>query len=794
MASCNLDQTQFPPLLSLAPGLARLPRQIGLFGDFRRDMLAAIRDRPPLAGWRARDENDYGLLILDWWAYVCDVLAFYTSQHTNELFLGTAQQEKSLRRIVKLVGYRPRAATAARAWLAAFVDGASPTVAPAGARFLADAFDDQPPQEFELCSDTELDPLRNEWEIAPLREDRFDPTQLLLDPGSRNLVDDALFVLDLSRSPSKSLSSPPTNDELEASLSVHTVASIAPETALDGVNYLRLTTSRPPDLPETDLSLKDVRLWTFTQSAPVAALSGTQVTLQGLFPQIRTGELVVLEDTSATADQDPEARLVASISYDTTVLVARPVQGDNSPDLELSTAIADLTTPTTVITLSGSSSLSAESSKLHFMRVKGGQLVSPQKTQVAAADLGSSALLSGRHDGSSIEGRGKLLLEGARESGRRVSGSVNTESTSGRSTLSLPTNSTSFQGSLRTPVKVYGNLLEVTRGKSVEETLGSGSGSTPFQRFQLSKKPLTWITDQDAGGRRRSTLRVWVDNIEWTEVENLFLSGPEERVFTVDLDEDGGATITFGGGGHGRPPSLGTNNVLARYRFGGGEAPPPARSIRQIAGPVPGLRRVTNPTPASGGGEGDRPEDLRFNAPASAATFDRAVSAEDFAALARDRGALNAIAVNEWVPERLREGVVVTVILPGEFTEESACDLEAHLASRAAETTPIRVVPAERQPSTIEITYSVKEDADPERTQREITAVLLDEFTGWLSPRRTLIGGPIFRSEILGRAAKARGVDRVLGMTVNQLPAPNVLPLLAHGYLDPKLVLTEVSP
>ncbi|MEL6794368.1 MAG: hypothetical protein AAFP78_12985, partial [Pseudomonadota bacterium] len=106
MAICDCDLREFPPLPDIAPGLTRLPRQIGLFGEFRAALLAEIREHDALAEWRARDREDFGLMMLEWWAYVSDVIAFYNAEHAQDLYLGTARDEARIRRLVGLIGYR----------------------------------------------------------------------------------------------------------------------------------------------------------------------------------------------------------------------------------------------------------------------------------------------------------------------------------------------------------------------------------------------------------------------------------------------------------------------------------------------------------------------------------------------------------------------------------------------------------------------------------------------------------------------------------------------------------------
>ena len=88
MATCPCDKCGLP-ILDIPAGLDRLPRQLGGFPEFRKALLAGVALKPALDGWRAREGDDFGLMILEWWAYVLDVLAFYSGEIANELYLRT---------------------------------------------------------------------------------------------------------------------------------------------------------------------------------------------------------------------------------------------------------------------------------------------------------------------------------------------------------------------------------------------------------------------------------------------------------------------------------------------------------------------------------------------------------------------------------------------------------------------------------------------------------------------------------------------------------------------------------
>ncbi|MEP1610414.1 MAG: hypothetical protein ABJL72_00660 [Roseobacter sp.] len=769
MTICDCDTHDFPPLLSIAPGLSRLPRQIGTFGDFRAALLAQVREHSALSDWRARDQEDFGLLLLDWWAYVSDVIAFYNAEHVQDLYLSSARDEERIRRLVGLIGYRPRPALAAQALIAGIVEGSDPVLAPALSGFIADAAGDTPPQEFELETETTLDPLRNRWTVAPVRDPVFDPGNILIDPGSRSATEGSWLAVSHG-----------------GNYAPQRLLGLFNETALDGASYIKMELSNTPTLPPAGTPLSDISIWSFSQNAPVHAIDDitdpdeTDLTLVGLFTQIRVGELALIEDSAETDQKDATVGAVTSVSFSEIDLLA---------DISTET----IKTAVTIVRVNVPTDINAASALFRFGRLRAGKLVAPAKPFLDAGDISARPLLTGRHDGAGLSDLNELLLKGARDQGAHVPGNVVVNNT-GQGTLTPAGSFAGFDGALRAPVEIFGNVMRITRGKSVQEQLGSGKGpGVPFQSFTLAKSPLTYLSDPKAKGGARSSLQLHVDGILWTEVESLFLYGAQDRVYTVDLDSDGKATVTFGDGQFGLPPSLGVGNVSAQYRFGAGDPAPKANTIRQIAGPVPKLRRIFNVTDAYGGGPGDLPQDIRFNAPASSASFDRAISASDFAALARNYGALAAVAVTEWVPDRLREGVVVVAIFEGQATQNAVAGLEAHLVAKAAEATPIRVVAATPYAGDLRLSYATAVDANPAQVAADLRETLLNPFTGFLAPRQAEIGGPVFRSAILGRAAKVNGIDQLIGLTWAGAAMPARFALGAHDYFAPNLILEEVA-
>ncbi|MUM36182.1 hypothetical protein, partial [Mycolicibacterium sp. CBMA 361] len=100
------------------PGLAEISYRPGAWAEFKSSMLADLSTTHTLAGLRTRDDDDFTIALLDSWAVVCDILAFYQERIANEAYLRTATELLSVGELAKLIGYKLRPGLAAAAPLA----------------------------------------------------------------------------------------------------------------------------------------------------------------------------------------------------------------------------------------------------------------------------------------------------------------------------------------------------------------------------------------------------------------------------------------------------------------------------------------------------------------------------------------------------------------------------------------------------------------------------------------------------------------------------------------------------
>jgi hypothetical protein len=179
-------------------------------------------------------------------------------------------------------------------------------------------------------------------------------------------------------------------------------------------------------------------------------------------------------------------------------------------------------------------------------------------------------------------------------------------------------------------VTVNANAVQATNGQTVQEILGSGDATNPALRFTLKQQPLTYLP-APAGNGAQSTLRVWVNNLQWHETPSLLTAGPADRVFVTSTDPAGYPVVQFGNGVQGARPPTGMANIRASYRTGIGTAG--MVSAGQLSQPLDrpqGLSSVSNPSAASGAADPATAAQASASAPLPTLTVGRVVSLEDY--------------------------------------------------------------------------------------------------------------------------------------------------------------------
>jgi hypothetical protein len=779
--TCRCDQRSWPPVLSIAAGLDDLPRQLVTFADLRAEMLARARYQPALGAWKGRTRDDYGLMMLELWSYVGELLAIYDKAIADESYVRTAKLRPSLRRLVASLGYVPRPAVAATAQIALLADGTKPVVVPVGAGFRSGSFGAEKPQVFELTSAATIHPALNQWPLATPAQTKLTGlvSELLLDPATVTIAAGDTILVELKPEP--------------ASAHLRKVQKL--ERVIDdaGRRVAKATLDSPVSAGSAGVAVSGVRIKRATLKAALKSPSGVGgdiasfaqlgtayvFILDGVHQGVHVGERIVVEyggeERWVTVHYRVEAQmtLIDGATAPTTTVTLKNNNGDttgtvNVPGQTVKSTYTALVTgdaidaPARKATPSSpnwSSIADITGFTIHYGLADGGRVLGPAKRTLAPGD--PLIAIGTRKPVNSTPVTSSILLQDAEDDAASIAGTINLD------TGWILPNGGSTWPTLAAPVTGHGNAVTVVRGETVAlEVLGDGNGSQTHQAFTLKKSPLTYLPAPAMESGVASTLRVWVDGLLWTEVPTLYGHDGSAQVYVVRQDDTGASTITFGDGVRGSRLPSGSGNVVASYRFGAGVAAPPAGSITQLAKPVAGVKSVVAPLPAGGGADAEPASSLATLAPRSALLLGRAISIEDMEAAAQLAPGVIAGRA-DWAWEGTRQRPVVKVWVVG--GPGVVAIVKARLIALAEPNTPIDVAAAVAKKPVLAI--------DLEIDQRRIAADVISEAResllgsdGWLTPARVGIARPIFRSALVERVLRVTGVTGIRGLAWNGVP------------------------
>ena len=165
------------------------------------------------------------------------------------------------------------------------------------------------------------------------------------------------------------------------------------------------------------------------------------------------------------------------------------------------------------------------------------------------------------------------------------------------------------------------------RVEVVNDNLGTTSSSIA-QAFQI------------ADDYQYDTLQITINSVTWELVSTFAFSGPLDKHFIVDVDEDKQAWVIFGDDINGAIPPTGQSVLGTYYTCGGIGGNVEADTLifwdTPSGGPTPPVNvpvidsyEVTNELAATGGQDEEGIDGIRKHAPLSLRTLDRAVTLQD---------------------------------------------------------------------------------------------------------------------------------------------------------------------
>lgn len=292
----------------------------------------------------------------------------------------------------------------------------------------------------------------------------------------------------------------------------------------------------------------------------------------------------------------------------------------------------------------------------------------------------------------------------------------------------------------------------------LDERVGVSTGE-PGQQFALAQTPVV-------PGSVRVSLDLGGPVEEWDVRDDLLFhvaddltvvtSGPTSRDVTVRYGSElvPTARIVFGDGTYGLIPPSGAV-VSVSYLCGGGtRANVAASTITQIKPTVPGLSRVTNPLPATGGADAESIEHARAFGPLAFRSGDRAVTLSDYVTIARQAGGVAKVRAHSsgWNRVDLYVGAEGGAFAP--VDDDTKRRLMAYFEPRRMVGTSVRIKDATAVPIDITVEVWCEHFREPASVLDEVRRAVGD----LVAYRNVDFGRPMYLSKVYEAVEALTGV------------------------------------
>lgn len=269
----------------------------------------------------------------------------------------------------------------------------------------------------------------------------------------------------------------------------------------------------------------------------------------------------------------------------------------------------------------------------------------------------------------------------------------------------------------------------------------------------------------------------------WLPRFDVLASGPDDRHFVAETDDDGRAHLRFGDGELGRQPSAGTR-FAAAYRAGNGPAGNVGRDTivyivqrsRALGG---GALKPRNPLPARGGVAPEPLVEAKLLAPhAFRLRRERAIIAEDYAELAQRNAKIQRAAaelrwMGSWYEARVAVDPLDSEEASAALLEEIAADLyRFRRMGHDLEVRPVRYVPLDVALEICVLPHSLRGHVKADLVKAFGNRRLADGRLGFFHPDRLSFGDGIYLSKLIATAKAVEGVETAKVRRLKRLHAP----------------------
>ncbi|MGB7539429.1 MAG: putative baseplate assembly protein [Anaerolineales bacterium] len=805
------------------PALSAIAYRVGTYASFRQSMLTAIsqtdlgedgKSHRPLSGWSTRRDDDYGITLLDMWAYLADILTFYQERIANEAYLRTALQRDSIIRLSDLIGYRLAPGVAAKTYLAYLLEKNTTLEIPERMRVQSVPAAGETAQKFETVESLEAQTLFNHFRVYP------EPQACSPLGAGRESATVTSDISAIKKGNVIVMYAPGytagTYRAIAAAVNWTAIRAMLIEekeiTANEAVDWRQVLSWKPSVRTAygsgamTRKWRKKIRLFGHNApsqyfSASVSSAGDVSWAKHSVNPYLSQSKTLQLDAAYDDLKVNTRILLTAGLYADGAVVkeyLVTSVEKTKATFPDSSSTTPALEAAVTQILLddylpAGVDVRTAvvyelEGDALEFWEKEYGAALSGNAVYVPLCELVDSTGTA-----YSAAEAAKLL-----EAGRRIileDGLVTPQATTVSDTqvegdhLKITLDSALSSDLDAETAMARANVLLSTHGETIsKEVMGDGDASKGFQSFELKKSPLTYVPEAGAENGAASTLEVRVENILWDEVSTLYGQNDRARVYTIRIDDEKTATVRFGDGQTGTRLPSGKKNLVVRYRQGiGVDGNVKAGSLTTALDKPVGVKSVTNPIAAGGGSDPETLSQARTNAPTTVRTLGRIVSLSDFEDAARAYAGI-AKAKADWQWDGMEQAVLLTVAGDDGATIESGgtthADLVADLDSRRDPHRKLTVDSFKPIPVKITAAIQVASEMDDETVQAEALAAL----EAYLAFDNLDLGQSIHLSDVMRVLQSVEGVEAA---DVDALQYKNTADRDAHGAL-PQAVLAHL--
>jgi uncharacterized phage protein gp47/JayE len=272
----------------------------------------------------------------------------------------------------------------------------------------------------------------------------------------------------------------------------------------------------------------------------------------------------------------------------------------------------------------------------------------------------------------------------------------------------------------------------------------------------------------------------------WTYVESLTEAGPNQLVFTTNVDADGNVSLEFGDGINGAIPPA--NQVIsALYRISAGAAgnlnSGTVEEVTFIPGNILpeaiGYLSVSNPAAAFGGADGDDNDQIRAKVKNAITTRRRAVTLADYAALAsqvsgvgRTKSVAGVYSSVTLYLQTQNDDSVTPGIVSGSATS-SWTELSSRVSTYLSDKIPVGTTVSVQAPTYVDFYVTLTVVANSAFNNADVEQDIRDVFLnpgGLFAYESVDFGQLMAYSAVMSKAALVPGVQSII---INKLNTDN---------------------